>query len=247
MKQKLTTLLIIFMLGFIPTTSYAGSKTKCPKTVVANKDTITMTFKCAIDANNIDTIKLLQGSVWYETHLYSGSPHKTIYIVTPSGFDTSRNIDGFVYVDTANNSTFSCNTSIPLPVNLISFTSVVVEESIVLHFSTAMEYNADYFYIKKLSPDGHFMEMMGTIPCTNTNKVSNYEFTDHNPKDGTNLYELHQVDFDGTDNNLGAISSNFFTNKVDPFEVITIPYGRYEIIIERYNDRIEKKMQPKLW
>ncbi|HLG35896.1 MAG TPA: T9SS type A sorting domain-containing protein [Bacteroidia bacterium] len=88
-------------------------------------------------------------------------------------------------------------TSLPLPVELISFTGENKNSINHLHWSTASEINNDYFIVER-SADGIDFENIGTVDGHgNSNQPLNYFFDDVQPASGINYYRLKQIDYDG--------------------------------------------------
>lgn len=85
----------------------------------------------------------------------------------------------------------------PLPVELIQFDAVKLNDDVLLTWKTASEVNNDKFIIQRRTNNGNWIQL-GDVPGhgTSTNQ-QDYSFTDENPVKGTNYYRLKQVDFDG--------------------------------------------------
>ena len=84
-----------------------------------------------------------------------------------------------------------------LPVELLSFESKTIENSIILNWQTATEINSEYFEIER-SLDGINWESLGRLAAAgNSNTLREYVFMDNNPVAGDNYYRLLQMDFDG--------------------------------------------------
>ena len=90
-----------------------------------------------------------------------------------------------------------------VPVELVSFNAEMVDENVVLNWSTATETNNNGFQIEKRQKS----DVKGQTEFSNVGFVSGkgtttertfYSFTDKNNKPGTYLYRLKQTDFDGT-------------------------------------------------
>ncbi len=85
-----------------------------------------------------------------------------------------------------------------LPIELVDFYGAQQEENIGLFWTTASEYNNDYFTLEKRGRDGKF-EAIGTIRGNNiSNEMITYDFLDTKPFSGENYYRLTQTDFDGS-------------------------------------------------
>lgn len=85
----------------------------------------------------------------------------------------------------------------PLPIDLVYFDAMVIENTIQLTWITASEINNDYFTIEK-SVDAKTWETLHTVNgAGNSSQMIEYSETDFNPIDGTSYYRLKQTDFDG--------------------------------------------------
>ncbi len=87
--------------------------------------------------------------------------------------------------------------SVPLPVELISFSGINENNVNHLDWTTASEINNDYFLVEK-SQDGFSFDKIGSVNGNgNSTQISNYKFDDLHPNDQTNYYRLKQVDYNG--------------------------------------------------
>ncbi|WP_299820670.1 T9SS type A sorting domain-containing protein [uncultured Pontibacter sp.] len=85
----------------------------------------------------------------------------------------------------------------PLPVELISFTALTEDGSVVLAWATASEENNAHFEVER-STDGTTFESIGTVKgMGNSNQKVEYNYRDINPLPGTAYYRLKQVDLNG--------------------------------------------------
>lgn len=85
-----------------------------------------------------------------------------------------------------------------LPVELISFKAIVVENQVQLSWATATEVNSSYFEIQR-SNNGKAWEKIGeTAALQNSSSNHQYTFSDSNPLKGTSYYRLKMVDLDKT-------------------------------------------------
>ncbi|HMR46914.1 MAG TPA: T9SS type A sorting domain-containing protein [Bacteroidia bacterium] len=86
----------------------------------------------------------------------------------------------------------------PLPIELVSFTAQLVEQSkIVCKWTTATEVNNNYFEVEKSRNGVNFLPIGKIAGAGNSNTVLNYSFTDEQPFSGINYYRLKQTDYDG--------------------------------------------------
>jgi len=86
----------------------------------------------------------------------------------------------------------------PLPVELLSFNAVPVNNAEVLvTWTTASEINNDKFIVER-SLDAVNFEIVGTVNgAGNSNFMRNYSLNDVKPYNGVSYYRLRQVDFNG--------------------------------------------------
>jgi hypothetical protein len=101
-----------------------------------------------------------------------------------------------------------------LPVELIYFDGFGYQHYNSLKWSTASEYNSDYFLLER-SVDGEQWDYVGTTKATgNSTQVVNYLYVDNFRFNGFVYYKLNQFDFDGNFKVYGPISiNNTHTNK----------------------------------
>lgn len=90
----------------------------------------------------------------------------------------------------------------PLPVELLSFSSFVVDDDVTLNWSTATETNNAGFQIersKKLDVRSEEWNSIGFVNGSGTTtKIKSYSYKDENLAAGKYLYRLKQIDLDGT-------------------------------------------------
>lgn len=101
-----------------------------------------------------------------------------------------------------------------LPVELLYFEGYGYNHYNTLKWSTASEYNSDYFLLER-SVDGEQWDYVGTTKSMgNSNQVVNYLYVDNFRFNGFIYYNLYQFDFDGNFKTYGPISiNNTYTNK----------------------------------
>ncbi len=86
----------------------------------------------------------------------------------------------------------------PLPIELTSFDVFVLNNNVVLEWSTAIEKNNAYFVIER-SKDAVNFEYVGKVNGSgSTSEKKNYSFIDYSPYNGITYYRLKQVDYDGS-------------------------------------------------
>ncbi len=98
------------------------------------------------------------------------------------------------------------NSPVPLPVELIYFEGYVYPSFNSLKWSTASEYNSDYFRIER-SVDGVLWKVVGIKSASgNSNIKINYSYLDSFDDLVIHYYRLVQVDYDGNYKIYGPIS-----------------------------------------
>ncbi len=96
---------------------------------------------------------------------------------------------------TANSGTF-CFT--PTPVELVSFTAEVLQDSVVLYWETATEINNYGFDVERTLSGVEAWETLGfVVGHGNSNSPKYYEFVDMNRLVDGAIYRLKQIDTDG--------------------------------------------------
>ncbi|MBK7636413.1 MAG: T9SS type A sorting domain-containing protein [Saprospiraceae bacterium] len=99
--------------------------------------------------------------------------------------------DHYSFITKLNQST------IPLPISLISFSANCQGNNVELYWSTATETNNDHFTVEQ-SGDGINFKAIGKIDSKgNGNSTNDYTYTYENPGLKDNYYRLKQTDFDG--------------------------------------------------
>ncbi len=160
-------------------------------------------------------------------------------------------IYNYVVSDTQIANLYATNT---LPVELVSYTANAQNGSALLNWQTASETNNSHFIIKR-SNDGTHFTPLATIPAK-APSGANYSYTDHSPSNGSNYYQLSQVDLDGTTKTIGlktvrfTLDDNLFRLYPNPatdqvkisFEVGT--YGEIEIFSISGQMLISSKVLP---
>lgn len=98
-----------------------------------------------------------------------------------------------MYVSLANTSAIY-----PLPIELLSFNARLEVDHVNLSWSTASEFNNDYFTVERADQSLNWEEVITTLGAGNSNTLMQYFEQDLKPLDGLSYYRLKQVDFDGT-------------------------------------------------
>ncbi|HXB31109.1 MAG TPA: ice-binding family protein [Puia sp.] len=87
-----------------------------------------------------------------------------------------------------------------LPVGLLSFTGVCINQQVLLNWSTAAESNNNYFTVERSIEQKNWMVVETIEGAGNSSSVRNYSYTDKPPIEAVSFYRLKQTDFDGNTN-----------------------------------------------
>ena len=95
-----------------------------------------------------------------------------------------------------------------VPVELNSFNASLVNNNIILDWTTASELNNQGFEIEQ-SFDNENFNQIGFVPgFGTTTETKSYSFTVSNASAGLNYYRLKQIDFDGTETIYNSVEIN---------------------------------------
>lgn len=84
-----------------------------------------------------------------------------------------------------------------LPVEWLSFDGQVEDQGIKLEWVTALEIENDFFSIERRNQDEDWQPIGKVKGQGTTDSPTSYSFVDNNPANGSNVYRIRQVDFDG--------------------------------------------------
>ncbi|MFH0865179.1 MAG: T9SS type A sorting domain-containing protein, partial [Bacteroidota bacterium] len=84
-----------------------------------------------------------------------------------------------------------------LPVELLSFTAEVINNTIELQWETASETNNDFFTVENSKDAMNFETVTFVNGAGNSNELVQYSAKDYEPFHGISYYRLKQTDFDG--------------------------------------------------
>ena len=109
-----------------------------------------------------------------------------------SGYALRRNMTSFSQFAIA-------RSSVPLPVEAISFNAQCSDNDVLLKWNTLSETNNDYFSIYKSTDKSSFSLLTTISGAGNSNIPQFYTFTDRNNSTGAYYYQLFNTDYDGTE------------------------------------------------
>jgi hypothetical protein len=85
-----------------------------------------------------------------------------------------------------------------LPIELISFNAISINDEVGLTWVTASELNNDFFTIERLNLEDDKFDQIATVKGSGTiNETRSYQAYDFAPRTGKNYYRLKQTDLDG--------------------------------------------------
>ncbi len=154
-----------------------------------------------------------------DTELPPANSSSKVFTITNQGVDAS---DYFAFDDA------SFAETLPLPVELTSFTAVANDNSVVLEWATSTEVNNYGFEVERAVADE--FETIGFVEgAGNSNSPKQYSFVDTDNLSGKVSYRLKQVDADGsseysdvvTVNANGLAKTELFQNYPNPFNPTT--------------------------
>ncbi|MBK7227650.1 MAG: T9SS type A sorting domain-containing protein [Ignavibacteriales bacterium] len=178
----------------------------------AGDDGLQIAYDATYLANNL-AVQLAADPEWLTINnlsgtIYNGNSINIGLLINTEGLELG---DYSMDVEIATNDPVNPLLTVPVtmtisdevPVELVSFKADIIDENVLLNWSTATETNNSGFAIEKREKlntkeqtefsNVGFVEGKGT-----TTEKSFYSFKEKNEKPGTYLYRLKQIDFDGT-------------------------------------------------
>ncbi len=134
------------------------------------------------------------------------------------------------------------NSSVSLPIELISFEGEMIGSHVKLEWSVAAEINNDFFTVEK-SADGIEWSIVDFVEgAGNSDTETNYFLSDKDPFRGISYYRLKQTDFDGkyeyfnpiVINNTTETKASIYPNPADRYVNISSP-DENTVVIKLYS------------
>jgi hypothetical protein len=119
----------------------------------------------------------------------------SIKIFVPGGFGSLTG--GLPGASTNLFNVVGCGNLIIIPVELISFTSLVNESDVRLSWSTSTETNNSGFQVERSTEGSDYVTLGFIAGHGTTTEIQNYSFIDQNVYAGKYAYRLKQIDFNG--------------------------------------------------
>lgn len=161
-------------------------------------------------------------------------------VVSGDGTITANDYTGggttFGYIPTSSITDSTTVTSNPLPIELVDFSLININNYILISWITSTEINNNFFTIEKTLNLLDY-EVVGYVNgAGNSNQINNYTYIDSNPYLGISYYRLKQTDFDGkykyfTLKSINMIinrSFDLFPNPAKSCNEITLSFTNFE-------------------
>jgi hypothetical protein len=168
-----------------------------------------------VNGNSATTIALPGTTYWcYESGSSAGSYETTIALNSGNNtieFSEAPILDRIQIIKIPTST---------LPISLTDFKAEVKEYGVKLNWQTAKEVNNQYFELLKADDRKEFKVLTQIKGAINSNAPKFYSFTDFNPANGTNYYQLKQVDLDGKSETFNPIAVKFGLSE-DSFTILS--------------------------
>lgn len=139
-------------------------------------------------------------------------------------------------------------TAFSLPVELVDIkATVTANKSVEISWTTASEFNNDFFDVQRKSQDGTTWETIGQVDgFGNSRQAISYVFMDTKPFSGENYYRLNQVDFDGSSEYSPTVMAKLESVKIEKESSYTLfpNPAKSEIWIKADENNNEAKNTP---
>lgn len=131
--------------------------------------------------------------------------------------------NAFVFGGTSSCSSPPCVYGNPLPIELLSFDAVLIDEEVQLKWITSTEINNDYFTIERSLDAIAWEDITIVSGAGNSNRNIAYSGVDNEPLQGRSYYRLKQTDFDGKFSYFELRAVNFNDKESDPVTIYPSP------------------------
>lgn len=155
-----------------------------------------------------DTTSLSKWDLVFQANMGAGSSTGTITTGSPIANAVVTTRSGFTSFSPFTKSGF--NNAAPLPIEIIEFTAVWNQEDANVTWTTASEYNNNYFELYRSLDQGNSFELVTKIeskaPNGNSSQMLYYNYLDNNIKSDVDelvTYKLIQYDYNNTSQEIG--------------------------------------------
>ena len=185
-------------------TTISWTNTSCfnNMVIIGGLSAITTTPSSSIDPSSWSSNTNWNNKVSVSSQLSGGAANEYVLYVgngssaTITNLPTSGNLHYKVFNNLASWSSGGTGSS-PLPVEFVDFDAEHFDDHVLLTWSTASEFNNQYFEIQKSIFGKEFIPIAEVSGNGTTNEIQHYHFKD-NEVSPSAFYRLKQVDYDGT-------------------------------------------------
>ncbi len=178
--------------GFIPQTGGGHSGTKRWYDITPTNNT-NLNATLVIQYNEGDE---LNGIAEANLRMFKSTNQGANWSYIGGTVNTSSNT-----VTTSGISSFSrwtlADVNAPIPVELISFTAMVIEKNVELQWSTATETQNYGWMVERMNSENQWTKIGFVNGHGNSTDMKKYQFVDKFPLQGNNIYRLVQTDYNG--------------------------------------------------
>lgn len=114
----------------------------------------------------------------------------------------------------------------PLPIELLSFNAILINEMVKLEWETASEINNDFFTIERSDDGIHWKVLNHTAGAGFSNVPHNYFTFDNHPYQNITYYRLKQTDYDGQYEYSHIESVSLTANESNSFAIYPNPFTK---------------------
>jgi endonuclease I len=111
----------------------------------------------------------------------------------------------------------------PMPIELVFFEGIQIDNKIEISWQTASEINNDYFTLEKSLDATSFLILNIVDGAGSTTNLTDYESNDLSPQEGENYYRLKQTDFNGNSTYSDIISVLYNETGTTIYNIIFSP------------------------
>jgi hypothetical protein len=149
--------------------------------------------------------------------------------ITFAGLAYNTHGNGYYTVGTLDNAIS------PLPIELLNFNAKVNNNKVDVNWTTASEFNNDYFTIYKSKNGINFDQIAIVDGAGNSTSTNNYSIVDNTPFEGLSYYRLKQTDING-EYSFSNIEQVEFSNQEFSFNVFPNPNSGNTIFFSLYSE-----------
>ena len=125
-----------------------------------------------------------------------------------------------------------------LPIELIDFSAQVVDNDVIINWTTASETENNFFTIERSSDGIDFEEIAQINGAGSSVIISSYEYIDTEPLFGMSYYRLKQTDFNGQYEYFSPVAVEVRLSTTDNFKIYPNPCDNGRFFISVKEDKV---------